>query len=726
MTLDTSARTGLHPSLVLSAYIEPLLRGRRVAVFGDATIGLVEELSKRGVRLIHAYDPDQARTAEAMARALPARAHQVSYAVLAGDLGVRDGAFDLVIIPDLSLFPEPAEVLRRARRLIGPTGAAVIVTPNLRPGARRLLPEAAPPSRGPSPPGYYELYDLVSLQFAKVRMIGQAPFVGYTIADFAPRGEPEVSVDTSFLPSSEEPEHFIAIASERALAIDEYTVVALPWSEVAERLGVSAGAAAQGEEDRLALTETRTRLASMGVELDKLRDRQQTETRDAEARAMSAAALSARVVELEIELERRESRLRELEGRAGDNHVRAERLSHQIRDLDEELRRQRERATKLSKQLDDEKKARTRAELELGMIRGTTASSPKDRERIEALTAELEAARNRIAELEQEQVETRRRMPLAPHASHSEAGAVADLKRSHRLNELEAAVNAAQRESAAATATRDAALDRARQAEARAQRVLDLEAELAAVRPEREALAEQNRALSAQRAEAALRITALERQIAVGTRELTALERRVAEARERIAALEQQRASGRARIAELEQRLEQAEKQRAAAALRLAQIEQQGAEAAAEKEAAEAALAELTALEAALRDRGHAVAELKRDLLESERIGKELLAELEASRGWNGAATEPPRPPPGAGATGGGDLRTRLDNLAENAARAEADLQAARWRIAQLEREIAESSSASREPTAVQIELEAALAAARDEVASLRRRIGAQ
>src|SRR5262249_28705408 len=155
---------------------------------------------------------------------------------------------------------------------------------------QRLVSEGEPPSRSFPPPGYYELYDLVSLQFSKVRMIGQAPFVGYTVADFAPRGEPDVSVDTSFLPSSEEPEHFIAIASERPLTVDDYTVIALPWTEVQAQLKW-VRATETSEEDRISLTETRTRLALMSAELEKLRDRQQSETRDAEARASAAAAL---------------------------------------------------------------------------------------------------------------------------------------------------------------------------------------------------------------------------------------------------------------------------------------------------------------------------------------------------------------------------------------------------------------------------------------------------
>src|ERR1700679_3953821 len=214
----------LHPSIVLSAYLEPLIKSRRAAILGDATIGLADELSQRGARLLHVYDPDAARVAEALARAArpsgAARPHPIAYAVLAGDLGVRDGAFDVVIVPDLSLFDDAADALRRARRLVPPSGVAVFVVPNAGGVARRLLPDARTGARSSTlgadgkavgPLGYYELFDLVSLQFAKVRMIGQAPFVGYTVADFAPSGEPEVSVDTSLLASSEEPEHFLAI-----------------------------------------------------------------------------------------------------------------------------------------------------------------------------------------------------------------------------------------------------------------------------------------------------------------------------------------------------------------------------------------------------------------------------------------------------------------------------------------------------------------------------------
>jgi hypothetical protein len=835
MTPDSSPRIGLHPSIVLPAYVEPLIRGRRVAVLGDATVGLAEELAQRGARLVHAYDPDPARAAEALARLPGGRTHQISYAVLAGDLGVRDGAFDAVIVPDLSIFADPADLMRRVRKLCAASGVAVIVAPNARTGARLLVPEApagATP-RTSAPPGYYELYDLVSLQFPKVRMVGQAPFVGYTVADFAPGIEPEVSVDTSLLTASEEPEYFIAVAGERTVTLEAYTVIELPWGEVlaassnAIEPALSARAIEEREEERLALTEARARLALVAAELDKVRDQHQADGRGADARAASAAALSARVVELELTGEAREGRLRELEGRSGDNHVRAERLANQIRDMEEELRRQRDRGTRLTKQLDDEKKARTKAEVELGMIRGLSSLPPQSdsmptieprsaapeaidsfesvtsRDRIFTLQRDLDRARARIIELEQveqDPVDTPRRAPsdAAPTAP--------DGKLLHRLNELEGAVNAALREAAEAVAARDIALERAKRGEARAQRMLELEAALVTAESARNDLLEQQRSLEAQVAVEAPRLHDVHRRLAEseGHRaqtesrladaraEITGLERRVADAQGRIASLEQQLAEARAAQIALESRLARAEQRpadlepRLAAAQaratelesRLASTQARAAElesrvaagqartpvlesrlAVAEAHVAEltaratkadlhsaqlateiaytqaraaeiesvraiadAAIEELTTLEGALRERGHAITALKRDLRESERTGRELLDELTSARSPSGAATTLPTVN-AVNVAELADLEAQLDRLAQSAARSQADLQAASWRIAQLEREVRDAAEPPA-PSAVQSELEAALAAARDEVASLRRAQG--
>ncbi len=660
-----AAPAALHPALVLSAYLEPLVRGRRVAVLGDVTIGLADRLLQRGARLVHAYDPDAARVAEKLARSASSRQPHPSFAVFDGDLGVRDGAFDTLVIPDLSIFSDPAEILRRARRLTAASGAAIIASPN--PDvARGLLPAGA---RRGAAPGYYALYDLVALQFKQVRMVGQAPFVGYTVAEFAPKGEPEVSVDTSILDGSEEPEWFIAVAGERLPRLDAFAVIELPFA------GFPVATAGPSVE---ALTEAEGRAERLGGELAELRTRHQRDRNDAGTRAESAVATAARLAEAEAELEARGARLREVEARAGDTHVRAERLAHQIRDMEEELRSQRDRATRLSKQLDDEKRVRTKVELELGMIRNKPEIAGA-RDRLDAAMAELDAARARIAELEA------RPAVAAPNPALAA-----------RVEELEAAAAGARRELSKITTERDTARRRAQESE----RALEEARRAAAKHEEHEGA----------RAELARERDRLKERADRLERDNRALE-------EQRSALDARRQLLEARIVELEQSVVVLEQ-------RAAELEK--------RDAGEAAAAEIASLEAALRDRGHVIASLKAQLRESERVGKELVDELgtvftsaTAEQGGPGEAAggEPGGTLPGPG--GPGDaveaLRQQLDALARSAAASEADVHAASWKIAQLERELAEARSTAGSPPALHEELEQALIAAQAEIAALRR-----
>ncbi|MDI1479919.1 hypothetical protein [Polyangium sp. y55x31] len=651
----------VHPSMVLGAYLERLVRARRVAVLGNATLELAERLVERGARLVHAYDPDAARAAEAFARTAQDRDRHVMHAVLEGDLGVRDGAFDVVVVPDLSLFADPSDVLRRARKLVGSAGVAVIASPN--PDAsRRLLALSSPRGKDTSPPGYYALYDLVSLQFPVVRMLGQAPFVGYTVADFAAGPDLEVSVDTSLLKATEEPEHFIAIASERKVSVDAFVVVELSLSEVREAIGTVGATAADAG-----------RMKELEAALAAHDERRRTDEKSAEERAAAAVTTAARVVELEAKLER----LRDVDTRAGDAHVRAERLTHQIRDLDEELRRQRDRATKLAKQLDDEKKLRTKAEVELGLARGRP-EIPGAKERIEQLTAELTSTRSRALELE---------------------------------GEL----------SAAGVGIEELSNDRA----ALRARVAELELRLAA---QEAAAREPDPGLLSRVAqlEAALERSEATRQAAV---------RRADELGETLAATTAERLH-------LTEKVQTLEKQTAALL--------------AERAASESLAPEIDALEAQLRDRAHRIAALEAELREGLRVGKELVEELETLRGAAvvpaGEAAPPAATPqtqngaPAAPSTLGGfasatevapaeaadatpvadaeTMKTQLDTLAARAARSEADLKAAEWRIAQLELALASAERGEGAPAAVAVELEQALLAAHQELATLRRAVG--
>src|SRR5580704_8514005 len=58
--MDSSA-SRVHPQHVLAVYAESLVAGARVAVFGDASIGLAARLSEQGAHSVHVWDPDSAR-----------------------------------------------------------------------------------------------------------------------------------------------------------------------------------------------------------------------------------------------------------------------------------------------------------------------------------------------------------------------------------------------------------------------------------------------------------------------------------------------------------------------------------------------------------------------------------------------------------------------------------------------------------------------------------------
>jgi len=231
--------TSLQPSIALCAYAEPLASNRRVLVFGNALGSLPAQLMERGARSVHVCDPDAARVAEANARN---RSTQISFSSLAdSDLSLREGAFDLALVDNLGAF-DPLPLLSTVKRALGPRGVAVVACPN---------PEAAFPLLGTSSRDraatsldYYALYDAVAAEFEHVRMLGQTPFVGYAIADFSASGEPEPALDTSFVPGgAEEPDFFIALASNQEVRLDEFAVIQLPTRRLLRSINAAASPA---------------------------------------------------------------------------------------------------------------------------------------------------------------------------------------------------------------------------------------------------------------------------------------------------------------------------------------------------------------------------------------------------------------------------------------------------------------------------------------------------
>jgi len=186
----------VHPLQALAVYAEPLAVGRRVVVFADPRTGLrerFEALDADGVVLV-APDDDLDE--------------------------LKPGArFDLALVADLGLFPDPEDLLARVRRLVGEGGVALI--------AAASEQEAASP--GARVFDYYALFDLVAREFADVRMIAQLPFYGLALAEVGDEEDaPAVSVDTQLADADRTPAAFVAVASQRGASLDPYAIVELP------------------------------------------------------------------------------------------------------------------------------------------------------------------------------------------------------------------------------------------------------------------------------------------------------------------------------------------------------------------------------------------------------------------------------------------------------------------------------------------------------------------
>jgi SAM-dependent methyltransferase len=346
--------SSLEPSIALAAYAEPLATNRRVLVFGNALGSLPLQLLERGARSVHVCDPDALRVSEAAARN---RSTQIAFSSLAdSDLSLREAAFELALIDNLAAF-DPQPLLRTAKRALGSRGVAVVACPN--PEAHFPLLRAGNPAA--TSLDYYALYDAVAAEFEHVRMLGQTPFVGYAIADFSASGEPEPALDTSFVPGgAEEPDFFLALASNQEVRLDEFAVIQLP---------------------------TRRLLGSLNTPPARV---------PAPAAVAPAAASenSAQARTHEAELGRLNQWIKELESRASTADERADHSETELETERAKLEAELETArAKLEAELETE-----RAKLEAERKASGTLRSQHDKE-ISALRAELSALRTQATNL---------------------------------------------------------------------------------------------------------------------------------------------------------------------------------------------------------------------------------------------------------------------------------------------------------------------------------------
>jgi SAM-dependent methyltransferase len=351
--MSSATESAIEPAIVLAAYAEPVASGRRVLFVGPAVSALPARLLERGARLVHVCDPDPVRVAEATAKN---RAKEVSFSALAdGHFALREGAFDVCIVEDAGI-TDPVALMKKLRRALTPRGVAILAS---------LNPETRVPLLPHRPSGvisldYYALYDAVKTEFEYVRMLGQAPFVGYVIADFAPEGTPEPSLDTAFLPAgAEEPELFIAVASQQPVDLEAFAVVQLPYRSVVTGAASNDTEAlrrsrAETLELRGKLTEAETSLTSDRQGLAALRGK----LSEAETNLAALAALRGKLSEAEAALAAdkqalaaRDAKLREAETRVFARDAELLALRQELENKNQQLKQQESKLSELNGKL---------------------------------------------------------------------------------------------------------------------------------------------------------------------------------------------------------------------------------------------------------------------------------------------------------------------------------------------------------------------------------------
>jgi len=239
----------------LCIYVEPLVAGARVAVLGDGDQALRwgARLLEAQARSAHVYvAPSSSQTrvsfsSDLFGRVADEMPRGVSVRALRDDFDVRDGAFDLVVIPDLAALPRPSSVVSGLRRIVDPAGAVVAVG-RARTGAESASIVGSAAELRPAVAEYAELYDWFALAFENVKMTGLLPFSGIVFAELGGADDVAVSVDTRLV-EPDPPSAFVIVASRAARSLEPYAMVQVEPS-TAEVQHVAALATATGEAVR--------------------------------------------------------------------------------------------------------------------------------------------------------------------------------------------------------------------------------------------------------------------------------------------------------------------------------------------------------------------------------------------------------------------------------------------------------------------------------------------
>jgi len=191
--------------LAITVYIEELATDKRVLYVGDAQSRGPEQLAKvaRSVDLVspRARTRGTRRGSRVRSRRWPGKDD--------------DTRWDVVVVPDVDAAGLSEErQIDQVSAWLADGGVLVAATA----GTERGL-------------SYEGLFDLLQVNFDSVRMVGQAPFRGFSLVDFAPPGDLGVTFDGSLLDGAgEQAQRFLALCGDDDVVLDAYAVVQIPSS----------------------------------------------------------------------------------------------------------------------------------------------------------------------------------------------------------------------------------------------------------------------------------------------------------------------------------------------------------------------------------------------------------------------------------------------------------------------------------------------------------------
>lgn len=198
--------------LVYYEYLSELLESRRVLEIGCGS-GQGADFVAHLARRVVAVDTSSIHLNE-IRRAVS----RPNLEFMAGEpdrLQLDSHIFDVILVPELLRWITRGSFIPELRRLLVPGGIAIFSVPCGDVAERRGM-------------NYNDFYEYLAQGFTHVQLIGEIPFHGSIMAEFAPQEDLAPQLDSSLVEEDEPPVRYLAICSDQPLKSLGYGIIQIP------------------------------------------------------------------------------------------------------------------------------------------------------------------------------------------------------------------------------------------------------------------------------------------------------------------------------------------------------------------------------------------------------------------------------------------------------------------------------------------------------------------